>query len=132
MKVISNKHGDLLSQIDKINENDIPVLEKIADLPPQIRDTTQQKMLIKNHTDANKGKLKRYLDPEDVFGFCKSFEKVTKALGFHLILKTGNLQHIFYTSMSDDISVTINNLNLLIPNLLPTAETQIMFFEATQ
>ena len=36
MTVISNKVGDLLSQFDKINENDIPVLERLADLPPQI------------------------------------------------------------------------------------------------
>ena len=35
MRVISNKDGDLLSQFDIINENDIPVLERLADLPPQ-------------------------------------------------------------------------------------------------
>ena len=39
MRVISNKDGDLLSQFDNINENDIPVLERFADLPPQIRDS---------------------------------------------------------------------------------------------
>ena len=43
MRVISNKAGDLLSQFDNINENDIPVLEGIADLPPQIRSTSYQK-----------------------------------------------------------------------------------------
>ena len=59
MRVISNKYGDLLSQFDNINENDIPVLERLADLPPQIRSTPHQKMLINNHTDANKGKKKR-------------------------------------------------------------------------
>ena len=64
MRVISNKDGDLLSQSENINENDIPVLEKLADLPPQIRSTPHQKMLINNHTDANKGKIKGclYLD----------------------------------------------------------------------
>ena len=36
MRAISNKDGDLLSQFDNINENDIPVLERLADLPPQI------------------------------------------------------------------------------------------------
>ena len=59
MRAISNKDGDLLSQFDKINENDIPVLNRLADLPVQTRDTTHQKMLINNHTDANKGKIKR-------------------------------------------------------------------------
>ena len=34
MRAISNKDGDLLSQFDNINENGIPVLERLADLPP--------------------------------------------------------------------------------------------------
>ena len=54
MRVISNKDGDLLSQFDNINGNGIPILERLVDLPPQIRDTTHQKMLGNNHTDANK------------------------------------------------------------------------------
>ena len=45
MKVISNKGGDLLSQFDNNNENDIPVLEKLLNLPCQIRDTPHQKCL---------------------------------------------------------------------------------------
>ena len=39
MKVILNKDGDLLSQFDITNENDIPILARLRDLPPQIRDT---------------------------------------------------------------------------------------------
>ena len=58
MRAISNKDGDLLSQFDNINENDKPVLNRLADLPVQIRDTPHQKMLINNHTDTNKGKIK--------------------------------------------------------------------------
>ena len=61
MKVISNKDDDLISQIGNINENDIPVLERLVDLPPQIRSNPHQKMLIDNHLDANKGKIKGYL-----------------------------------------------------------------------
>ena len=132
MIAISNKDGDLFSQFDNINENDIPVLNRLADLPVQIRDTPHQKMLINNHTDANKGKIKGYLYLEDVFGFCKTFKKVTKNLGFHLIFKTNDLQDIIYTSMTDDINVTINNLYLYVPNLIPSVETQVMFNEATQ
>ena len=74
MRVISNK-DDLLSQFDNINENDIPVPEKLADLPPQIRDTPHQKKLINNQTDANKGIIKGYLYLEDIFGFCKFFKR---------------------------------------------------------
>ena len=132
MKVVSNKDDVFLSQFGNINENDIPLLERLADLPPQIRSTPHQKMLIDNHTDANKGKIKGYLYLEDIFEFCKSFKKVAKNLGFHLTFKTANLQDIIYTSMEDEINVTINSLYLYIPNLIPSVETQIMFNEATQ
>ena len=67
MRVISNKDGDLLSQFDNIKENDIPVLEKLADFPPQVRSTPHHEMLMNNHTDANKGKIKGYLYLEDFF-----------------------------------------------------------------
>ena len=69
MKVISNKDDDLLSQFGNINENDIPLLLRLTDVPPQIRDTPHQKMLIDNHIDANKGKIKGQLYLEDIFGF---------------------------------------------------------------
>ena len=44
MKVISNRDHDLLSQFGNIRENDIPLLERLADLPLQIRSTPHQKM----------------------------------------------------------------------------------------
>ena len=127
MRAISNKDGDLLSQFDNIDENDIPILERLAVLPPQIRSTPHQKMLIDNHTDANKGKIKGYLYLEYIFGFCEIFKKVTKILGFHITFKTNNLQNIIYSSMADDINVTINNLYLYLPNIIPSVETQVMF-----
>ena len=34
--------------------------------------------------------------------------------------------------MGDDINVTINNLYLFVPNLIPSVETQLLFKEATQ
>ena len=132
MRAISNKDGDLISQFDNINENDIPVHNRLADLPVQIRDTPHQKMLINNHIEANRGKIKGYLYLEDIFGFCKTFKKVTKNLGFHISFKTNDLQDNIYTSMTDDIDVTINNLYLYVPNLIPSVETQLMFNEANQ
>ena len=132
MRVVSNKDGDLLSQFDNINENDVLILQRLANLPPQIRDTPHQKMLIDNHTDANKGKIKGYLYLEDIFGFCETFKKVTKNLGFHITFKTNDLQNILYSSMADDINVTIHSLYLYLPNLIPSIETQVMFNEATQ
>ena len=123
MKVISNKDDDLLSQFGNINENDIPLLEKLVDLPPQIRSTPHQKLLIDDHTDPNKGKMNGYLYLEDIFGFCKTFKKVTKKLGFHLMFKTANLHDIIFTSLEDEIIVTINSLYLFVPNLIPSVET---------
>ena len=58
MRAISKKDGDLLSHFDNINERYIPILERLADLPPQSRDSPYRKMLINSHTDANKGKIK--------------------------------------------------------------------------
>ena len=78
MKVVSDKVDDLLTQFGNISENDIGLLERLVDLPPQIRSTSHQKMLIDNHTDLNKGKIKGYFYLEDIFGFCKSFKKVNK------------------------------------------------------
>ena len=43
MRAISNKDGDLLSQFDNINENENPIFERLADLPPQVRSTPHQK-----------------------------------------------------------------------------------------
>ena len=71
MRAISNKDGDLLSQFDDIKRNDVPILERLQDLPVQIRDTPHQNMLINNHTDANKGKIKGYLYLEDMIVFVK-------------------------------------------------------------
>ena len=34
--------------------------------------------------------------------------------------------------MADDINVTINNLYLNVPDLIPNVETQVLFNEATQ
>ena len=131
LRVIPNKDGDLLSQFD-INENDIPIPERLSDLPPRIRSTPHQKVLLNNRTDANKDKINGYLYIEDFFGFCKTFKKLIKNLGFNTVFKTNDLQNIIFSCMADDINVTINNLYLYVPNLLPNVETQVMFNEATQ
>ena len=48
------------------------------------------------------------------------------------MFKTNAFQDIIYTSMADDIIVTINSLYLYVPNLIPSIETQLMFNENTQ
>ena len=47
------------------------------------------------------------------------------------MLKTADLQDIISSSMADDINVTLNNLYLFIPNLIPSVETQVKFNGAT-
>ena len=126
MRVISNKDGDLLSQLDNIIEKDIPIFERLADLPPQMRFSPHQKMLIDNHTDANKGKIKRYLYIEDFFGFSKTFKDVTKKLGLHLTFKTNDLQNMIYSAMADNTNVTNKKLYLYVPNLVPSVEINVL------
>ena len=95
-------------------------------------------MLIDNHNivgqEVNKGKIKAQMPLEHIFGFCKSFKKVTKNLGFEITFKTANLQNIIYTSIAagTQINVTINSLYLYVPFLIPSTETQLMFNESIQ
>ena len=89
-------------------------------------------MLINNHTNANKDKIIRYLYLEDAFGLWKNFEKVSNNLGWHVTLKTNDLQVFIYTSMADDKYVTIKISYLFIPSFISSVETQLMFNVATQ
>ena len=100
-----------------------------------IQSTSLNKMLITNHEeDANRGKIKGQLPLEHIFGFCRTFEKVTKNLGFRITFKTANLQDNIYTTIAagTPINVTINSLYLFVPFLIPTTETQLMFNESIQ
>ena len=48
------------------------------------------------------------------------------------MFKTNDLQDIIFRYMADDINVTNNSLCLYIPNVIPSVENQVMFYEATQ
>ena len=115
MRVLTSKDGDIISYFEKINERDV-------------NNTTLRQRLIINHTvAANKGKLTGQLPLEHIFGFCKTFKKVTKGLGFHISFKTANLQDILFTTIATDNNVTINSLYLFVPTFIPSPETQLMF-----
>ena len=115
MRVLTSKDGDIISYFDKINE-------------PDVNNTTLKQRLINNHTvAANKGKLTGQLPLEHIFGFCKTFKKVTKNLGFHISFKTADLQDLLFTTIATDINVTINSLYLFVPTFIPDAQTQLMF-----
>ena len=73
MRLLTSKDGDLSSYFDKNGESLID------------NDNTLKKMSINNHdVAANKGNIKGHLSLEHIFGFCKTFKKITKNLGFHL------------------------------------------------
>ena len=119
MRMLTSKDGDLSSYFDKNGES---VLDN---------DNPLKKILINNHAvEANKGRIKGQLALEHIFGFCKTFKKITKNLGFHLIFKMNDLQDIIFTTIADDINVTINSLYLYVPQLIPNTQTQLMFNES--
>ena len=91
--------------------------------------TPSKQMLIDIHTEAaNKGKNKGHLPLKHILGFCKTFKKITKNLGFHLTLKK-DLQNIIFRTIATDINVTINSLYLFVPVIILNTDTQIMFNE---
>ena len=120
MRASTKKDGDLISHFDQIDES-----------PAASNNTSLKQMLINNHTvEAKRGKIKGHLLLEDIFGFCKTFKKITKNLGFHITLKTNDLQNIIFTTLVNDINVTINSLYMFVPTLTPNSETQVLFNES--
>ena len=119
MRLLTSKDGGLSSCFDKNGET---VLHN---------DNPLKQILINNHAvEVNKGKIRGQLALEHIFGFFKTFKKITKNLGFHLIFKMNDLQDIIFTTKADDIKVTINSLYLYVPQLIPSTSTQVMFNEA--
>ena len=117
-RLLTSKDSDLSSCFDKSGES-------------ALNDNNfSKRILINNHTDANKGKNKGKLELEHIFEFCKTFKKITEILAFHLTFRTANLQDIILTTIATDINVTINTLYLYVPILIPNTQTQVMFNES--
>ena len=121
MRLITEKDGDLSTYFDIIDESE-----------GEINNTSLRKILINNHTEANQGLIRGYLPLENIWGFARSFKKITKGLGFELDFRTSNRKRdILYTTLDDeDVNVTINSISLYIPQLIPSPETQVVFNEA--
>ena len=117
MRALTSKDGDLLSHFNKIDESEA-----------EIENTSLHHRLINNHDlAANKGKIIDYLPLEYNFGFCKTFKKITKQLGFQLTLKTTDLQDILYEILGDNFKVIFDKLFSFVPIFIPNAQRQIMF-----
>ena len=70
LRLITEKDGDLSSYFDKIVETEAG-----------ITNSTVKHLLFDSHTnDDNKGKIRANLPLEYIFGFCKTFKKITKGL----------------------------------------------------
>ena len=121
MRLVTQKDGDLSTYFDKIDESE-----------DEIKNSSLRKILIDNHTEANRGLIRGHLPLEYIFGFCRSFKKISKGLGFELDLRTSTRkQDILYTTLGDnEVKVTINSISLFIPPIIPSPETQVIFNEA--
>jgi len=123
MRVLISKDGDLLSYFDNFNDGDTDA---------SLNNISLNDGLINNHSvEINRGKVKGVLRLEDIFGICKTFEKIFKNLGLHLTFETNYLQNISFTSFGDavDINVAIISLYLFVPLLIPNTQTQVMYNE---
>ena len=122
MRTRTSKNGDLLSHFDRFNDGDTNA---------SINNPSLKQKLTDNHNlPVNRGKIRGQLPLEHIFGFCKTFKKITKNLGFHITLKTNDLQNIIFTTLANDIKVTIKSLYLFVPIITPNTDTQVMFNES--
>ena len=121
MRVLNSEDGGLLSHFDKIDGTQ-----------NGSNNTSLKQMLINNHAEADRGKIKDHRPLAHVFRFYKTFNKITKNQGFHLTLKTNDLQDIIFTKIAGDINVTSDSLYLFVPVLIPNTETQVMFNESVK
>ena len=115
-RLLKQKVGDLSSFFNTIDERE-----------DGFTDSSLKHLLIDSHTNEdNKGKLKANLPLEHIFGFCKTFKKTTKGLGFELHLKTSAEKPIIiYTTLGgNDVIVTLNSIYLFIPSIVPSPEQQ--------
>ena len=80
--------------------------------------------------DNDKGKIRVILMLEDNCGFCKTFKKINKSLGFHLRFNTNELQYLIYATKANDINVTSNRIFLYVPSVFPSPQQQVLFNES--
>ena len=121
MRLVTQKDGDLSTYFDISDESE-----------NGINKSSLLRIFIKNHTEANRGLIRYHLLLEYIFGFARSFKKITKGLGFELDLRTSNRKRdILYTTLDDDdVNVTFNSISLFNPQIIPSPETQVVFNEA--
>ena len=74
-----------------------------------------KQILNDNHAAGNKDKIRGHLPSEHIIGFCKTLEKITKNLKIHSTFKMDDLQDIIFTTITTDITVTIDSFVFIRP-----------------
>ena len=117
MGVLTSKEGDISSHCDKSNESQA-----------ETSNTSLKHLLVNNHDIAGKkSEFRGQLPIEHIFGFCQTFRKITRDIGFHLSFKIVYLQDINYTTLGDDFIVNFDKLFLIVPIIIPDAQSQMTF-----
>ena len=99
MTPLKSKDGGLLSHFDEIEESHA-----------EIKNTSLIHLLVKKpDIPVNESKIKGQLPWEILFGFCRTYKKISEQLGFHLILKTVEQQDINYKAVDEDIKVSFGS-----------------------
>ena len=76
-RTLPSKDSDLLSHFDKTDESQAQIQNA----------SLKHLLLIKHNVAVNKRKIKGHLPFEHDFGFCQTFKKITKKLGFSQLSK---------------------------------------------
>ena len=79
MRTVTQKDGEFSTYFDIIDESEAG-----------IDNSSLKQILINDRTADNRDIIRGHLPLEYVFGFAKSFEKITKRIGFELDLRTTN------------------------------------------
>ena len=118
MRLVTLKDGDLSSFFDVIDESE-----------DANNKTSNKQLLINNHTEANRGIIRKHLPLEYISGFCLLFKKITKGFGLVLELITSNKQrNSLYTTTGDyKVNNTFNKFYLHIPTIIPSPKNTKVF-----
>ena len=123
MRLVTQKDVDLSTYSDIIDESEGGTDNSLL-----------KQKLINDHTADNRCIVRGHLPLEYIFGFCKSFKKITKGLAFELDLRKSNRKRdILYTTLGDeDVNVTINNNSLFVPQIIPSQKHKWILMKLSQ
>ena len=91
---MSDPHQQLRGDVDLY-----PYFDIIDESGDYISISSVKRIILVNHTEANRGVTRWHFTLEEIFGFWKAFKKITNGLGSELELETSSRKLvIFFTS----------------------------------